>query len=276
MALTLDDKSEEALEGLVRLSLDAGKPDEALPYLRRYIAAVGDDFDGLLQAADFSLRMKRWDDAFDLASRARDQKFHEKAQRILGLVYLHRGDYAQAVEHLDKADADDEVLQGLIRANLALGALREAAFEAEKASKLDKPGPELTADCERVRRLLQRRVDLARQQPAPAGKDTDWAEALDRVVCAEDSLETGATPGPSDERRSSSRSWPRDWRSGRPTPCGAVRPSAGAVSRPRWPTANGPSNSVRATPAATTSAAWCAWNGPTCRGRCPTWRRRAS
>ena len=121
LALTLDDKSEEALEGLVRLSLDAGKPDEALPYLRRYVAAVGDDFDGLLQAADFSLRMKRWDDAFDLASRAQDQKFHEKAQRILGLVYLHRGDYAKAVEHLDKADPDDEVLRGLIRANLALG-----------------------------------------------------------------------------------------------------------------------------------------------------------
>ncbi len=194
LALTLDDKSEEALEGLVRLALDAGKPDEALPYLRRYVAVVGDDFDGLLQAAEFSLRMQRWDDAFDLASRARDQKFHEKAQRILGLVYLHRGDYAKAVEHLDKADPDDEVLRGLIRANLALGRLREAGFDAEKASKLDKAGPELTADCERVRRLLQRRVELARQLPPPAGREADWADALDRVVCAEDAFEAGATP----------------------------------------------------------------------------------
>ena len=194
LALTLDEKSDEALQGLVRLSLDADKPEEALPYLRRYIAAVGDDFDGLLQAADFSLRMKRWDDAYDLAARARDQKFHEKAQRILGLVCLHRGDDAGAVEHLDKADPDDEVLTGLIRANLALGKLREAAYDAEKASKLDKAGPDLTAACERVRRLLQRRVELARQQAAPAGKEADWAEALDRVVCAEDALEAGAAP----------------------------------------------------------------------------------
>ena len=194
LALTLDDKSGEALEGQVRLSLDAGKPEEALPYLRRYVVAIGDDFDGLLQAADFSLRMKRWDDAFDLASQARDQKFHEKAQRILGLVYLHRGDYGQAVEHLDKADPDDEVLRGLIRANLALGALREAAFDAEKASRLDKPGPDLIADCEHVQRLLQRRMELAKEQSAPAGKEAGWAGAFDRVVCAEDALETGESP----------------------------------------------------------------------------------
>src|SRR5205814_1741372 len=98
LALTVDHDAAQPLEGLVRVSPAAGKQDEALGYLRRYAAAAGDDFDGLLKAADYSLRMRRWDDAFDLASKARDQKFHEKEQRILGLVWLHRGDYAKAAE----------------------------------------------------------------------------------------------------------------------------------------------------------------------------------
>jgi tetratricopeptide (TPR) repeat protein len=193
LALTVDRDAAQPLEGLVRVSLALGKQDEAVGYLRRYIAAVGDDFDGLLSAAEFSLRLHHWDDAFDLASKARDQKFHEKEQRILGLVYLHRGDYAKAAEHLDKADADDEVLVGLIQANLALGALREAAYRAEKAAKLDKRSPELSADCEHVVELLKRREELSKQEPAPAGKEADWADALDRIVCGEDALEDGSS-----------------------------------------------------------------------------------
>ncbi len=194
MVLTQDHDSPQALDALIRMALAGGKQAEALSYLRRYIVAVGDDFQGLLKAADYALRMQRWNDAFDLASQARDQKFHEQAQRILGLVYLHRRQYAQAAEHLQKADPDSEVLVGLVRANLALGALREAAYQAEKAGSLTKRGPELSADVERVHRLLQRREALAKALPASAGKEGDWAEALDRVVCAEDFSEEGGSP----------------------------------------------------------------------------------
>jgi tetratricopeptide (TPR) repeat protein len=179
MALTQDHDSPQALDGLIRLALAGGKPAEALPYLRRYIVVVGDDSKGLLKAADYSLRMQRWDDAFDLASRA-------QAPRILGLVYLHRGEYAQAVEHLEKADPDAEVLDGLVRSNLALGALREAAYQAKRASELKNRGLELSADIERVHRLLLRREELAKLLPAPAGEEAAWAAALDRVVCADD------------------------------------------------------------------------------------------
>jgi tetratricopeptide (TPR) repeat protein len=82
----------------------------------------------------------------------------------------------------------------LVRANLALGALREAAYQAEKAASLTKRGPELAADLERVHRLLQRREALAKALPSPAGKEGDWAEALDRVVCAEDFSEENGAP----------------------------------------------------------------------------------
>ena len=70
MVLTQDANSTQALDALIRLTLAGSKPTEALPYLRRYIVAVGDDVSGMLKAADYSLRMRRWDDAFDLASRA--------------------------------------------------------------------------------------------------------------------------------------------------------------------------------------------------------------
>jgi tetratricopeptide (TPR) repeat protein len=179
MALTQDPNSVQALDALIRLALAGGKPAEALPYLRRYIVVAADGGAGLLKAADYSLRMQRWDDAFDLASRT-------QSQRILGLVYLHRGEYLQAAEHLEKADPNAEVLDGLVRSNLALGKLREAAYQAKRASEIKNRGPELSADIQRVHRLLLRREDLAKLMPAPTGKEADWAAALDRVVCAED------------------------------------------------------------------------------------------
>ena len=38
---------------------------------------------------------------------------------------------------------------------------------------------------------MQRRQALTKEQEAPAGKEADWAGALDRVVCAEDALDGG-------------------------------------------------------------------------------------
>ena len=72
--------------------------------------------------------------------------------------------------------------------------MREAAYQAEKAGALTKRGPELAADLKRVHRLLQRREALAKVLPPPAGKEGEWAEALDRVVCAEDFSEEGGSP----------------------------------------------------------------------------------
>src|ERR1041385_6798708 len=90
-ALKLDGQATAVLQSLVRLELRAERPQGALPYLRRYTVLVGDDLNGLVQAADWYWQLQRLDDAFDLAQRARAQKFHPQAQRILGLVYLQRG-----------------------------------------------------------------------------------------------------------------------------------------------------------------------------------------
>jgi tetratricopeptide (TPR) repeat protein len=184
-ALVVDHDSDEALKALVRLALAANRTAEALDYLRRFTVVVADDADGQLQAADFYLSLQRYDDAFDLASRVREKKFHEKSQRILGLVYLHRGDYARAAQHLDKASPDAVVLGGLIRSSVALGSLKDLPARLEEAEKIASPPADLKEACATGRRLLQRRGDLARQLPAPPGRERDWATALDSLVCAE-------------------------------------------------------------------------------------------
>ncbi len=89
-ALKIDRDADEALDALIQLALVADNRDEALTYLRRYTVVVGDEISGQLRAADYYLRLGRYNEAFDLAAKVRDKTFHEKAQRILGLVYLHR------------------------------------------------------------------------------------------------------------------------------------------------------------------------------------------
>src|SRR5262249_30715966 len=106
--LKLEPDSEDALAALVRLSFAAGDKGETLDYLRRYTVAVGHDAEGLAQAAEWHLQLDRFEDAFDLASRSRDQKFSARAQRVLGLIYLHREDYLKAAAHLEKADLDSD------------------------------------------------------------------------------------------------------------------------------------------------------------------------
>jgi tetratricopeptide (TPR) repeat protein len=69
-ALSVDRESELALDSLVRLELAAHDRRKALKYLRRYAVAVRDDRAGLLRAAGYYLRLKHFDDALELATRA--------------------------------------------------------------------------------------------------------------------------------------------------------------------------------------------------------------
>jgi len=121
----------------------------------------------------------------NLANRVREMTFHEKAQRILGLVYLHHGEVAKAIKHLDKADPDPAVVEALLRCHVALGDLREVPALLEKADKFDKPADALRQTADRARRLIQRRSALAKDLKAPAGKESVFNTALNAYVCAE-------------------------------------------------------------------------------------------
>src|SRR5262249_32185792 len=142
-AVQVVSQAEEPLLALVRLHLEAKERTEALDFLRRYTLVVGNDVEGLATAAQWHLRMGRLEDAEELASRAREIRFHEKAQRVLGLVALQRGELDVAVKHLAKAEPDGEVIEGLIRAHLLLGNLAEAELQAGLLDKVEKPSEDL-------------------------------------------------------------------------------------------------------------------------------------
>ncbi len=184
-ALRIDPDAEAPRAALIRLALAGGDRAAALEHLRRYTASAGGTFQGLLTAAEFHLRLGRYDDAFELASKARDQRFHEKAQRVLGLVHLHRGECEKAVYHLEKADPDAEVYAALIRARLALGHLREAEVLAEQADRVRPQPDELRRAQALVIALVQRRVDVLKSAKVPKERADDYLAASGKLVCAE-------------------------------------------------------------------------------------------
>jgi tetratricopeptide (TPR) repeat protein len=173
------------------LEVTAGQRDDALDHLRRYVFLVGDDPAGLLNAADYSLRLGRTDEAFDLATRAARQRFHEKAYRILGLAYRQRADHAKAVLHLEKAEADAVVLEALIRSHLALGQLRLAEECAERADRAAEPTAGLKQATIIATSLGQRRANVLKMTKVPAGKQEVWDEAAAKFVCAEHAWREG-------------------------------------------------------------------------------------
>src|SRR5262249_42879617 len=118
-----DAEANEALQALVRLERAAGHASEALDALRRLTVRAGKDRHALIPAGDLHLKINRPDDAFELANRARDLGFTSRTQRLLGLIHLKKNEYEKAIFHLERADADADVLSGLIVANIARGNL---------------------------------------------------------------------------------------------------------------------------------------------------------
>ncbi len=171
------------------MSLIVGKRQSALDYLRSYTNNAGEDVPSLVLAADAYFSLKHYDDAFELASRAREIAFHEKAQRILGLVYQVRGDDAKALQHLEKAEPDSVVLTAMMRSMINLGKLRDLEGCVEKAGRIDKPAEGLKRACDRARALLSRRTELAKKVSVSTGDEAEYAEALDAFCCAEEAYQ---------------------------------------------------------------------------------------
>ncbi|MBI1916546.1 MAG: tetratricopeptide repeat protein, partial [Planctomycetes bacterium] len=186
-----DPKAADALIALIEVSLARKDVTQGASYLRRYIVLVNDDFDGLLRSADFALRLGRLDEAYDLALRARDLRFHEGVQRILGLVALRRGEYDKAAFHLERADATAPVLLKRIQTQLALGNLTAAEREAKRGDLLVTVPADLKASLERVRTLVTRRETLLKQSVPKASDRNRWITAIEYLVCAEEARREG-------------------------------------------------------------------------------------
>jgi tetratricopeptide (TPR) repeat protein/transglutaminase-like putative cysteine protease len=184
-ALKADAESDDALRALVRLELAAGRRAEALDHLRRYTLVVNGDLQGMVSAADYHLALDRLEDAFDLASRALEIRFDMQAQRVLGLVYLRRGDWQHALAALLRAEKTPEVREGVMRSALALGRLEEVFRQAKDAQAVEKVPPQLQKILGLVARLRQRRDDLLKELRLPANKVEAGVRAADALVSAE-------------------------------------------------------------------------------------------
>ncbi|MBY0229047.1 MAG: DUF3857 domain-containing protein, partial [Gemmataceae bacterium] len=161
-AYDLDRGNREILKHILRLAVAAKDEMVALDYLRRYALRVQDDLEGLVEAAEYYHKLGRLDEATELALRARDLGFHERAQRLLGLIHYKRGDFARASLHLDRAEPDALVHAALLRSRLLSGDLSEVADQLDAIGRLrDAP--------EALRRLAAQAQDvLGRRQEAEA------------------------------------------------------------------------------------------------------------
>jgi tetratricopeptide (TPR) repeat protein/transglutaminase-like putative cysteine protease len=189
--LKLQANSQEALASLIRLAIADKDNAEALDYLRRYTVHAADAL-ALARAADFHLQLGRYDDAFDLASRARDEGAEKLTERTLGLVYLQRGDMEKALDHLEEAPLDLIVLQGRLQALLALGRLDRALKVSERVRKEAENWPEE----EPVKQLYAALSALEKRRQSllaliPAAKATTWRPAVEALVCAEQATADG-------------------------------------------------------------------------------------
>ena len=77
------------------------------------------------------------------------------------------------------------VLDGTLRALLALGSMSGLADCLERAKAVSAGGPELLATRELAQMVLRRREQLQRSCPPPAGREREWGRSLDCLACAE-------------------------------------------------------------------------------------------
>lgn len=184
-ALRFESEVDEVLPPLIELELAAGQKREALESLRRLATRAGNDRQALVRAGEVYLRAGRIDDALELAGRARDLGFSSRGQRLLGLIQLRKGDFEKAVMHLERAELDAEVVEGLIRGHIALGKLYEARRHAEAAAKLGETSSSLREAEALLSNLEKRRDELVSQVPESGAHAMRVGGAAAAVACAE-------------------------------------------------------------------------------------------
>lgn len=185
-ALTNREDATFALNKLVLLNLDADRREDALRYLRRYVLAVGGDPDGMIQAAEYYLRLGHDESAHDLASRVLREREDRKAHRILGMLYLARVHYVKAVEHLEQADLNSTALEGLFRALLRLGKLDQCVDRLDEVERVRGVDFALNSTVGDVNRLVKQRETLLSLFTWKEEHKSSWKKAAGIIVCAEE------------------------------------------------------------------------------------------
>jgi len=181
-----------ALEALIRMALEKKDVKEAQLHLVPYAIAVADDPAGLAQAAAYNLRLGRAEEAFGLATRAREEGSSPLAERTLGLIQAKRGNHAKAIEHLEAARLDADVLEALVRSELARGHVVKAVRTAAKAEKVKEPTTGMDHACALASQLERRRQAVLAGAKVPEGKAAVWGRAAEALVCAEQLHSSGA------------------------------------------------------------------------------------
>lgn len=170
----------DLLLGAARLSAATGAPAKAMTYLNLFRAEAADDAVGLARAADVAIRLGRFETAAELLEEARQAEGGDpgsNGERPAGLVAAHRGQFEEAVTHLERVDPDAEVVVALLDAQVALGRLDDAARTAGRARQVEHPTPALKEATALVEKLTRRRDELRGSAPGTG--------SLDRFVCAE-------------------------------------------------------------------------------------------
>jgi tetratricopeptide (TPR) repeat protein len=188
-----DEDRGDIVYALVRLATALKMRAEALEYLTLYRLEVEDDPEGLGRAADAAVRLGRFDDAQVLLDKARSAGggLTPEGDRAHGLILARRGDFAGAVESLQRLDPDAESLAALLDALIALGHLDDAERQARRVRQVEEPTDELNRLAERVACLAERGRDLRAAVGAAAGAPEVTNRAVGAFVCAE-SLHAGA------------------------------------------------------------------------------------
>jgi tetratricopeptide (TPR) repeat protein len=140
----------------------------------------------MAHAADFAVRLSRYDDALEFAAKARNEKneLYPSAERPLGLAHFHRGEFAEAIEHLLKAEPDADGLVALVTSLIALGRLNDAEMQAARMDHVE-PSAESRATIAWIKSLGARRAALSATVIAASGEALSRSTAVERAVCAE-------------------------------------------------------------------------------------------
>ena len=188
----------DALEALTRLSITVDNKREAADYLRRLAVAVAGEPEGLARAAELAVELGRYDDAVDLAHQSRlgNGAMHQAARRPLGIALYHQGKFVEAVEQLEKADANADGLTALMKALAALGRLTDAEAQLTRLEMVE-PSAESRQAVAWVRSLVARRTALTPPVRAASATNQTVSTSIEKTVCAEGLQQTGPLAGTS-------------------------------------------------------------------------------